>query len=167
MDGEPPPPELTRVPDGADLVALARELNRLGVAYVVIGGFAINRLGLVRATEDIDLLIARDRANQALVKRALEILPDRAIRELGDEDIAEWVVVRVNDDITIDLMTEACGVRFEDAAGGIETEVVDGVPIPFAGPALLLRLKQGRCEKDRADRSFLEQLIRDRRESRR
>lgn len=152
MDGEPPPPELTRVPDGADLVALARELNRLG---------------LVRATEDIDLLIARDRANQALVKRALEILPDRAIRELGDEDIAEWVVVRVNDDITIDLMTEACGVRFEDAAGGIETEVVDGVPIPFAGPALLLRLKQGRREKDRADRSFLEQLIRDRRESRR
>ena len=167
MDGEPPPPELTRVPDGADLVALARELNRLGVAYVVIGGFAINRLGLVRATEDIDLLIARDRANQALVKRALEILPDRAIRELGDEDIAEWVVVRVNDDITIDLMTEVCGVRFEDAAGGIETEVVDGVPIPFAGPALLLRLKQGRREKDRADRSFLEQLIRDRRASRR
>jgi hypothetical protein len=165
MDGEPPPQELTRVPDGADLVVLARELNRLGVAYVVIGGFAINRLGLVRATEDIDLLIARDRANQALVKRALEILPDRAIRELGDEDIAEWVVVRVNDDITIDLMTEACGVRFEDAAGGIETEVVDGVPIPFAGPALLLRLKQGPREKDRADRSFLEELIRARRES--
>lgn len=165
MDGEPPPQELTRVPVGADLVALARELNRLGVAYVVIGGFAINRLGLVRATEDIDLLIARDRANQALVKRALEILPDRAIRELGDEDIAEWVVVRVNDDITIDLMTEACGVRFEDAAGGIETEVVDGVPIPFAGPALLLRLKQGPREKDRADRSFLEELIRARRES--
>lgn len=165
MDGEPPPQELTRVPDGADLVALARELNRLGVAYVVIGGFAINRLGLVRATEDIHLLIARDRANQALVKRALEILPDRAIRELGDEDIAEWVVVRVNDDITIDLMTEACGVRFEDAAGGIETEVVDGVPIPFAGPALLLRLKQGPREKDRADRSFLEELIRARRES--
>ena len=129
MDGEPPPQELTRGPDGADL------------------------------------LIARDRANQALVKRALEILPDRAIRELGEEDLAAWVVVRVNDDITIDLMTEACGVRFEDAAGGIETEVVDGVPIPFAGPALLLRMKQGPREKDRADRSFLEELIRARRES--
>ena len=165
MDGEPPPQGLTRVPDGADLVALARELNRLGVGYVVIGGFAINRLGLVRATEDIDLLIARDRANQALVKRALEILPDRAIRELGDEDIAEWVVVRVNDDITVDLMTEACGVRFEDVAGGVETEIVDGVPIPFAGPALLLRMKQGLREKDRTDRSFLEDLIRARRES--
>ncbi len=134
MDGEPEPSrEVTRVPNDADIVSLARELNRLGVAYVVIGGFAINRLGFVRATEDIDLLIARDRANQALVKMALEILPDRAIRELGNEDIAEWVVVRVNDDITVDLMTEACGVRFEDTAGGIEIEVIDGVSIPFAG----------------------------------
>jgi len=91
MDGEPEPErQITRVPTDADLVSLARELNRLGVAYVVVGGFAINRLGFVRATEDIDLLIARDLANQTLVKRALEILPDRAIRELGDEDIAQW-----------------------------------------------------------------------------
>ena len=42
-----------------DLVSPARELNRLGVSYVVVDGFAINRLGFVRATEDIDLLIAR------------------------------------------------------------------------------------------------------------
>jgi hypothetical protein len=41
MDGEPEPShEVTRVPNDADLVSLARELNRLGVAYVVVGGFA-------------------------------------------------------------------------------------------------------------------------------
>jgi hypothetical protein len=82
------------------------------------------------------------KANQALVKKALEILPDGAIKELGDEDIARWVVVRVNDDITVDLMTEACGVRFEDAGDGIETEIIDGVPIPFAGAELMLRMKK-------------------------
>ena len=60
--------ELTRVPDENDLVTIARELNRLGVAYVVVGGFAINRLGFVRATDDLDLLIARDQANRALVR---------------------------------------------------------------------------------------------------
>lgn len=164
MDGEPEPDkELTRVPTDADLVSLARELNRCGVAYLVVGGFAINRLGFVRATEDIDLLIARDLANQAQVKQALEILPDRAIRELGDEDIAQWVVVRVNDDITIDLMTEACGVRYEDAAGSIETETIDGVSIPFAGAELMLKMKQSPREKDAADRSFLQQLLRARR----
>jgi hypothetical protein len=163
MDGEPESErQVTRVPTDADLVSLARELNRLGVAYVVVGGFAINRLGLVRATEDIDLLIARDRANQALVKQALEFLPDRAIRELGDEDIAQWMVVRVNDDITIDLMTEAGGVRFEDTAGGIETEVIEGVPIPFAGAELMLKMKQSPRDKDVGDRSFLQQLIRSR-----
>jgi hypothetical protein len=163
MDGEADPErEVTRVPTDADLVSLARELNRLAVAYVVIGGFAINRLGFVRATEDIDLLIARDRANQALVKLALQILPDRAIRQLGDEDLAQWIVVRVNDDITVDLMTEAGGVRFEDAAGGIETEVIDGVPIPFAGAELMLKMKQSPREKDAADRRFLQQLIRSR-----
>lgn len=163
MDDEPDPSrEVTRVPTDADLVSLARERNRLGGAYVVVGGFAINRLGFVRATEDIDLLIARDRANQSLVKQALEILPDHAIRELGDEDIAPWVLVRVNDDITIDLMTEACGVRFEDTAGGIETEDFDGVPIPFAGAELMLRMKQSPREKDAADRSFLQHLIRTR-----
>jgi hypothetical protein len=144
-------------------VSLARELNRLGVAYVVVGGFAINRLGWVRATADIDLLIARDRGNQALVKKALEILPDQAIKELGDEDIATWVVVRVNDDITVDLMTEACGVRYEDAIDGIEMEIVDGVSIPFAGAELMARDEQSPREKDSSDRSFLQQLIRDRR----
>lgn len=108
---------------------------------MVVGGFAINRLGFVRATEDINLLIARDLANQTLVKRALEILTDRAIRELADEDLAQWVVVRVNDDITIDLMTEACGLRYEDAVGGIETEEIEGVRIPFAGAQLMLKMK--------------------------
>lgn len=161
MDGEAEPArEVTRVPTDADLVSLARELNRLGVAYVVVGGFAINRLGFVRATEDIDLLIARDRANQALVKQALEVLPDRAIRELGDEDLSQWIVVRVNDDITVDLMTAACGVSYEEAEAGIECEVIDGVSIPFAGAELMLKMKQSSREKDAADRTFLQQLIR-------
>ena len=57
MDCESEPDkELTRVPTDDDLVSLARELNRCGVAYVVVGGFAINRLGFVRATGDIELL---------------------------------------------------------------------------------------------------------------
>lgn len=161
MDREPEK-GLTRVPDENDLVKLARELNRLGVAYAVIGGFAINRLGLVRATDDLDLLIARNAANQALVKQALEILPDKAVRELGTDDLARWVVVRVNDDITVDLMTEACGVTYEDARDGIELVEMQGVSIPFAGAELMLKMKQSWREKDAADRSFLQQLIKSR-----
>ncbi|MFZ5497152.1 MAG: hypothetical protein ACOZE5_17670 [Verrucomicrobiota bacterium] len=162
MDREPDQ-GLTRIPDENDLVKLARELNRLGVAYVVIGAFAINRLGLVRATDDLDLLIARDAANQALVKKALEILPDKAVRELAADDLAQWVVVRVNDAITVDLMTEACGVTYESAREGIEMAEIGGVPIPFAGPELMLKMKQGLREKDAQDRSFLQELLKNRR----
>ncbi len=151
--------DLTRVPLEADLISLARELNDRHVAYVVIGGFAINRLGLVRATEDIDLLIARDTSNQQRVKAALGTLPDRAIDELGDEDFAKWVVVRVNDEITVDVMTEACGITFEDARSGIEEQEIDGVKIPFAGPELMLRMKQGARPKDAMDRAFLQELL--------
>ena len=64
MEETPPANELTRPPDDRDLAALARELNRLGARYVVIGGVAINRLGFIRATDDLDLLVARDQANQ-------------------------------------------------------------------------------------------------------
>ena len=110
--------------------------------------------------EAIDLLIARDLANRTLVKRALEILPDRAIRDLGDEDIAKWVVVRVGDDITIGLMSEACGVRCEDAAGGIEAEGINGLPIAFAEAKLMLKMKQSPREKDTVDRNLFQQLIR-------
>jgi hypothetical protein len=150
--------KLTRPPDERDLVALARELNRLGAKYVVIGGVAINRLGYVRATLDIDLLIARDRENQFRVRQALEILPDKAVRELGlDEDLASWVVVRVNDEFTVDLMTEASGIRFEEAAPEIEWVEMAGEKIPFASARLMLRFKQGSVrEKDVIDRKFLE-----------
>lgn len=161
MDREPNQ-GLTRVPDENDLVKLARELNRLGVAYLVIGGFAINRLGLVRATDDLDLLIARDAANQALVKKALEILPDKAVRELAKDDLAQWIVVRVNDDITVDLMTEACGIDYEAARDGIELVDMAGVIIPFAGAELMLKMKQGARAKDAEDRSFLQQLLKSR-----
>ena len=76
--GEEASHELTRPPDERDLLVLARELNRLQARYIVIGGVAMNRLGHIRATEDLDLLIARDRENQDRVREALEILPDKA-----------------------------------------------------------------------------------------
>lgn len=159
MEEDKPPAGLTRPPDDRDVAALARELNRLAARYIVIGGVAINRLGFIRATDDVDLLIARDLANQRLVRKALEILPDKAVRELGeDEDIAAWVVVRVNDQITVDLMTEATGIGYDEAVSYVEWHEIEGVKVPFANAELMLRFKQGWREKDAMDRKFLEEL---------
>ena len=153
----------SRSPTDGDLVALACELNRLGAKYIVVGGFAVNHHGVNRATEDIDFLIARDKANQSRIRQALEILPDQAIKELGpDEDMAEVVVVRVFDEITVDLMTQACGVYYEEAEKDIEWHEVRGVRIPFANLDLLLKLKRSYHERDREDREILERIKRQR-----
>ncbi len=55
-DGAQPQLE-SRPPTLEDLVALCRRLNEEGARYVIVGGMAIIQLGLVRATEDIDLLV--------------------------------------------------------------------------------------------------------------
>jgi hypothetical protein len=72
----------TRIPEEADLVALCRALNDLGARYIIIGGFAMIVAGFARATADVDLLIDTSLDNEALVYKALEILPDKAVREL-------------------------------------------------------------------------------------
>ena len=156
-----PPPESSRPPIQDDLVRLCRELNVQGARYLVVGGFAIIHHGFLRATEDIDLLVEGSPDNQARIKKALEILPDRAIRELADDDLRNYLVVRVADDVLVDLMLAACGIGYDEAAREIETAVVQGVSIPFASPALLLRMKQTHREKDALDRMFLERKIRE------
>lgn len=40
-----------------------RELNKRGVKYIVVGGIALNLLGVPRATADLDLLAELSKAN--------------------------------------------------------------------------------------------------------
>ena len=158
MEGTLPPP---RTPDQTDLVKLCAALNARGARYLVVGGLAINHQGLLRATEDIDLLLEASRENQAMVLKALEILPDRAVLELNENDLDEYTVVRVADEIVVDLMLSACGVTYEDAQGEIEFVEIDGVKIPFASAKLLLRTKQTVRDKYIPDRIFLEHKLRE------
>jgi hypothetical protein len=148
--------DITRPPRKEDLVKLCEELNRLGASYIIIGGLAMNNLGLVRTTEDVDILIDPSPENQRRVREALLILPEQAIRELGaDEDLQRWVVTRVNDEITVDLMTEACGVRYEEAKADVQVREVQGVPIPMANRQLMIKLKQSLRPKDQIDLQYL------------
>jgi hypothetical protein len=148
--------DITRPPQKEDLVKLCEELNRLGASYIIIGGLAMNNLGLVRTTEDVDILVDPSPENQRRVREALLILPEQAIRELGaDEDLQQWVVTRVNDEITVDLMTEACGVRYEEAKADVRIREVQGVPIPMANRRLMIKLKQSPRPKDQIDLQYL------------
>jgi hypothetical protein len=93
----------SRPPTLNDLVCLCRLLNQEGARYVVIGGMAIIQAGFVRATEDIDLLVDAAPENVQRVRRALSALPDGAARDLTDDDVQRYTVVRVADEIVVDL----------------------------------------------------------------
>ena len=164
MDDEIPDPEASglepRPPLEEDLAALCRRLNELGARYVVVGGFAIIHAGYSRMTGDIDLLVDVSLENEAKVYAALEALPDKAVLELDPGDVAKYIVCRVADDVMVDLMGSACGIEYAEAAQHVVTREVQGVPIPFASPVLLWRMKRHtHREKDRPDLLFLRQLL--------
>ncbi|MCH8959915.1 MAG: hypothetical protein IH820_00955 [Bacteroidetes bacterium] len=154
-----PAPEPSRIPERADLVTLCRALNARGARYIVVGGMAVIQQGYVRATDDIDLLLDKSPQNIEKVRSALEILPDKAILEMQPGDLENYTVVRVADEILVDLMLSTCGISYEQAKDEIEWMEIDDVPIPFATATLLLKMKQTGREKDRLDLMFLERKI--------
>jgi len=159
VDEDDGPPLEARPAGVEDLVALCRSLNREGARYVVIGGMAIIQAGFVRATQDIDLLIEVSPDNLGRVRRALMDLPDRAVEDMTDGDLEHYVVVRVADEIVVDLMKSACGVEYPEASTLVDRVNLQGVEIPFANAKLLWRTKQTIRDKDRQDRVFLAQLL--------
>lgn len=95
-----------RAPAPEDLARICRALNAAGARYVLIGGFAVSAHGAGRPTKDIDLLVDPSADNVARIREALQILPDRAVTEVGDDDVRNYTVVRIADEILIDLMGE-------------------------------------------------------------
>ncbi len=118
---------LSRTPRGS--------LNDAGARYVLIGGFAVIAHGGGRTTKDIGLLIDASPDNVALVKRALQVLEDHAVNDVADTDVARYEVVRVADEIVVDLMARACGISYADAERDAEHLTISDVVIPVASPA--------------------------------
>jgi len=162
MENEDDPSEegqlTSRAPTEDDLVSLCRALNDLGAKYLIVGGFAVIYSGYARTTTDVDLLIAVDLENEAKVFRSLEALPDKAVLELLPGEVEHYTVVRVADEITVDLMKSASGIDYAAACNDILIRRVRDVDIPFASPKLLWRMKRNtHREKDVLDLLFLRQ----------
>jgi hypothetical protein len=112
-----------------------------------------------RTTKDIDLLVDASPDNIARVKQGLRILEDRAVDEVADSDVARYAVVRVADEIVVDLMARACGIEYAEAARDVTYVTIGDVVIPVASLATLIRTKDTVRPSDAADRRYLEELL--------
>jgi predicted nucleotidyltransferase len=149
-----------RAPEPDDLVRICRSLNEAGARYVLIGGFAVIAHGATRFTKDIDLLVDDASENVARVKEGLGVLADNAAAAVADTDVRDHVVVRVADEVIVDLMGRACGLSYADVVKDAEIVDLDGVRVPVASPATLIRTKDTYRPQDAIDRGFLEELLR-------
>jgi hypothetical protein len=78
------------------------------------------------------------------------------VSELQPGELQRYTVIRIGDEIVVDLMGSASGIDYGEAAKNVVIREVDGVPIPFASPQLLWRMKtRTHREKDAGDIVFL------------
>lgn len=127
------------------------ELSAAGVRFVVVGAYALAAHGRVRATGDIDILVAPNLTNAKKVQRAVRSFADASLEyfgvtadELARPKVGFFMGVEPN---RIDVLTKIAGLSFERAWGGrIRTEI-EGVEVSVLGYQELLAAKRASVER--------------------
>jgi hypothetical protein len=81
-----------------DAMAVLAAMEREGVRYVMVGSMAMAANGVVRATRDVDFVVAADEENIARLRAALRsVFDDPSIDEIDAAELAgEYTVVRTS-----------------------------------------------------------------------
>ena len=141
------------------LLRVCSLLNTHSAKYLVIGGHACILHGLVRATEDVDILVEDSEENLKRVIAALSEMEDGAARELTPRDLLENVVVKIADEVEVDVSRSAWRISFNDAIGSALNVEIDGVNVPYVDLKTLIATKETPRERDQADIVGLKRLL--------
>jgi hypothetical protein len=153
-----------------DAAGILRRLTARGVDFVVIGGIAAVLHGSARATFDLDLCFATDKANLDGLGEVLIDL-DARLRGVCDEVpfVPDAATLRQVDVLTLrtalgdlDVLARPAGVtRYETLRRGADRYELGGFSVLVASVADLIAMKRaaGRA-KDLADVEELEAILR-------
>jgi len=141
------------------LLTVCRLLNEHDVNYIIVGAFACILHGLIRTTDDVDILISPEEENCRKVIDALSQLPDHAASELTINDLQENVVVKIADAVEVDVSKTAWSVNYKEAIRNIEEVMVDGIAIPYLSLQDLIKSKDTPRQKDQLDLMSLKTLL--------
>jgi predicted nucleotidyltransferase len=145
----------------SDFARILEDLNNARVRYVLIGGIALIRHGVVRATRDVDAVFDPESNNVNRIARLIEkwgaTRPDGS--PVPDEAVASGRSIHLSTPHgDLDLVDEkVAGVRFDLLLERSDIRRVDGVEAPICSLADLVAMKRavGR-ERDLVDLSDLE-----------
>ncbi len=147
--------------DRDEIMRLLQAFEAAGLEYVLIGAAAMGFHGLIRTTQDLDLLIRATAENIERLRSALRaVYPnDPNISEISSDDLpGDYPAVRYvppNCDLYLDVFT-----RLGEVAGfeTVEAEVhdINGTQVSLATPSALYKLKKGTGRlQDQADAAAL------------
>ncbi|HWW66510.1 MAG TPA: hypothetical protein VNY83_00870 [Solirubrobacterales bacterium] len=140
---------------------ILEDLNRTGIRYVLIGGIALIRHGVVRATRDVDAVFDPDPENverlRALIAEWGATRPDRSPLPEGAV-AADRNIHLATPHGEIDLLCERSSpLGFAELLARSDIRRVDGVQAPICSLADLVALKRlAARERDLVDLSDLE-----------
>lgn len=143
----------------SQLLEVCRLLNKEKAKYLIVGGYALNLHGLIRATKDIDLLIPKgDIDNTQKVLKALHGIGFGISRELDACEVADKPFTIIGDIPRVDLITVAGKVKYRDAAPFALKVSIDKVVVPYVDYETLIKTKQTDRLQDQADLERLAQI---------
>ena len=135
-------------------------LNTAGVDYIMVGGWAVNLHGYVRATIDLDIWILADQENARKVYAALGEF-GAPLEEVKPEDFAQdGTIFQIGvAPCRIDVINKIDGVKYAEASSRAIQKTIEGVPVRIISREDLIANKRasGRT-KDLADAEILEGL---------
>ncbi|OGS19258.1 MAG: hypothetical protein A2219_02525 [Elusimicrobia bacterium RIFOXYA2_FULL_50_26] len=142
-----------------DLKKVIRSLNEQNADYLLIGGYALYAHGLYRTTTDIDILTVPTKGAAQKIINALLVLPDKAAGGIEPSWFEEKDTIRLADEIVVDIMFNAASETYDTLKKYAEIVEIDGIPIKTLNLAGLLLTKKTFRDKDKTDRSILEQAL--------
>ena len=135
-------------------------LNKAGVDYIMVGGWAVNLHGYVRATIDLDIWILADQENARKVYAALGEF-GAPLRQVKPEDFAQdGTIFQIGvAPCRIYVINKIDGVSYADASPRAIPKTIEGIPVRIISREDLIANKRasGRT-KDLADAEILEGL---------
>src|SRR5438309_6214457 len=144
----------------APLLRVCALLNKHGAKYLIVGARACWLHGYIRATMDVDILVPEDLENHARLIAALSELEDHAAAELTTQDLVENVVVKIADEVEVDVSTRAWKVSYADAIRTSLKATIEGVEVPSVDLQTLISSKSTGREQDKVGVQRLRSLSR-------
>ena len=135
-------------------------LNKAGVDYIMVGGWAVNLHGYVRATVDLDIWILADQENARKVYAALGEFGAPLAGVRPDDFAADGTIFQIGvAPCRIDVINKIDGVKYADASPRAIEKTIEGIPVRIISREDLIANKRasGRT-KDLADAEILEGL---------